>query len=266
MKRWEAIFKYIQETPVVQDVVVSGGDTIYLLPDQLKYIGQRLLSFGNIKRLRFASKGLCVCPDRLLDPDNEWTKNLIALSDLGRKMGKQVALHTHFNHSSEISWITELAAQRLMESGVTVRNQTVLLRQVNDDVATMSTLIRSLADINIQPYYVYQGDMVKGVEDLRTPLQTILDLEQDIRGTIAGFMMPQFVVDLPRGGGKRLAASFRSYDRASGVSTFEAPGTKPGRVFEYYDPITVEQGKEMHGGKSATGDSVHRTGCHACMA
>lgn len=83
--------------------------------------------------------------------------------------------------------------------------------------------------------------MVKGVEDLRTPLQTILDLESQIRGSIAGFMTPQFVVDLPGGGGKRLAASHESYDRRTGVSKFKAPAvTKRGKVnktYEYYDPM-----------------------------
>lgn len=153
-------------------------------------------------------------------------------------MGKQVALHTHFNHPNEITWITEAAARHLFKHGVIVRNQSVVLRGVNDDVATMSSLIRKLAELNIEPYYVYQADMVKGVEELRTPLSSILDLEKHIRGTIAGFMMPDFVVDLPGGGGKRLANSFESYDRHSGLSTWKAPGVAdPDKVFEYYDPI-----------------------------
>ena len=91
---------------------------------------------------------------------------------------------------------------------------------------------------NVPQYYVYQGDMVRGVEDLRTPLREILDLEHQIRGTIAGFMTPQFVVDLPGGGGKRLAASFQSYDEETGVSRFAAPGvTGTEQIFEYHDPL-----------------------------
>ena len=93
-------------------------------------------------------------------------------------------------------------------------------------------------------------DMVKMNEHLRTPLQTMLDLEAQIRGSIAGFMMPQFVVDLPGGGGKRLGCSYESYDRKTGVSRFVAPavttaaggrgGRKKTEVFEYYDPIGVD--------------------------
>ncbi len=87
--------------------------------------------------------------------------------------------------------------------------------------------------------------MVRGVEDLRTPLSTILDLECQLRGTIAGFLMPQFVVDLPGGGGKRLANSYTSYDRTTGLSTFVAPAVSSGagkgnqkqKVFEYHDPL-----------------------------
>lgn len=90
-------------------------------------------------------------------------------------------------------------------------------------------------------YYVYQCDMVQRVEHLRTPLQTILDLEAKIRGSIAGFMVPSFVVDLPGGGGKRLACSFQSYDRTTGISTYTAPAVtgrdKENRVYKYYDPI-----------------------------
>ena len=81
--------------------------------------------------------------------------------------------------------------------------------------------------------------MVNGVEDLRTPLSTILDLEKEIRGTIAGFMTPSFVVDLPGGGGKRLASSYEQYDRKAGISTYTAPGVAAGKIFEYYDPLPV---------------------------
>lgn len=83
--------------------------------------------------------------------------------------------------------------------------------------------------------------MVKGVDDLRTPLQTILDLETQIRGTIAGFMTPNFIVDLPGGGGKRLASSYQTYDRKTGRSEFIAPAVtgrgKENMTYEYWDPI-----------------------------
>lgn len=93
-------------------------------------------------------------------------------------------------------------------------------------------------------YYVYQCDLVKGNEDLRTPLSVILDLEQQLRGTIAGFMMPSFVVDLPGGGGKRLAAACESYDPKTGISKFKAPGLggeKGEKIYHYYDPAPSQK-------------------------
>lgn len=145
------MFAYIANTPAVTDVVVSGGDSFFLSPEQLKKIGEELLAIENIRRIRFASKGLSVCPSRFLDSQDEWSKTLIELSNRGRAVGKSIALHSHFNHPNEISWITRRAAQILFENAVTVRNQTVLLNGVNNDVVTMKSLIRTLADINIQP-------------------------------------------------------------------------------------------------------------------
>ncbi|KAH8799190.1 hypothetical protein DL96DRAFT_1539235 [Flagelloscypha sp. PMI_526] len=237
-RRWEKIFDYIEKTPSLRDIVVSGGDVYYLNSDQILLIGKRLLSIPHIRRIRFATKGLAVLPMRILT-DPAWTENIVRLSNLGRSLGKHVAIHTHFNHPREINWVTIAAAQKLFENGVTVRNQTVLLRGVNDDVETMRTLIHQLADINVIPYYVYQGDMVKGVEDLRTPLSTILNLEKEIRGSISGFMTPNFVVDLPGGGGKRLASSFDSYDPKTGVAIYSAPSVARGVVFEYNDPLPL---------------------------
>lgn len=145
------MLEYIENTEAVTDVVVSGGDSFYLSPEQLRLIGERLLNIDHIKRFRFASKGLAVSPSRIIDPSDTWTDELIRLSNMGRRMGKAVALHTHFNHPNEITWVTRKAAQRLFQNGVTVRNQTVLLKGVNDDVSTMKTLIRALSDNNVQP-------------------------------------------------------------------------------------------------------------------
>jgi lysine 2,3-aminomutase len=120
---------------------------------------------------------------------------------------------------------------------VIVRNQSVLLKRVNDSEEALSDLITTLANLNIQPYYVYQGDMVKGVEDLRTPLSTILSLDKALRGRISGFMMPSFVVDLPGGGGKRLVSTYETYQ--DGVATYRAPGlpgAKGMATYTYHDP------------------------------
>jgi len=153
LKRWNEMFDYIRRTPSVKDVVVSGGDCYSLLPDHLAFIGNTLLSIPNVQRVRIATKGLCGAPSRILDITDGWAEELIKLSAKARKMGKSVAMHTHFNHPNEFTWVSREAAQRLYENGVTVRNQCVLLKGVNDSVETMGKLIRELADNNIQPVW-----------------------------------------------------------------------------------------------------------------
>ena len=150
-RRWEEAFAYIESKKCLQDIVVSGGDSYYLQPEHIVMIGERLIAMDHIKRFRFASKGLAVCPSRILDKSDAWVDAMIAVSDKAKKAGKAMALHTHFNHPNEISWISRKACRKLFEAGVTVRNQTVLLRGINDDVGTMSRLIRDLADMAVFP-------------------------------------------------------------------------------------------------------------------
>lgn len=104
----------------------------------------------NIRRIRVASKGLSVAPCRI-KPGDPWTEALIAVAKKGRKMGKQVFLHTHINHAREITWATKAAMNHLFEHGVIVRNQSVLLKGVNDQPEDMMDLLNNLTDININP-------------------------------------------------------------------------------------------------------------------
>ncbi len=124
-----------------------------------------------------------------------------------------------------------------MERGITVRNQSVLQRGVNDSPETMALLVKRLGHVNVHPYYVYVHDLVKGVEDLRTSVDTALHIEKHVRGSTAGFNTPVFVVDAPGGGGKRDAHSYEFYDRDTGISVYTAPSVKPGQFFLYFDPL-----------------------------
>jgi lysine 2,3-aminomutase len=234
--RWGQVFEYIASRPELEDIVVSGGDAFQLRDDMIREIGERLLSLDNIQRIRFATKGPAVMPQKLLT-DEAWFRALVDTVELGRRRQKEVVLHTHFNHPNEITAITKRALGRLFEAGVTVRNQSVLLRGVNDTPETMGLLVKRLGYIHVHPYYVYVHDLVKGVEDLRTSLQTALDIEKNVRGSTAGFHTPTFVVDAPGGGGKRNAHSYEVYDRETGVSIYTAPSVKPGQLFYYFDPV-----------------------------
>jgi lysine 2,3-aminomutase len=234
--RWSKIFSYIASRPELEDIVISGGDAYQLRAEQITEIGEALLAIPHVKRMRFATKGPAVMPQKLLT-DGEWTDALTRVVEHGRKLHKEVVLHTHFNHPNEITGITEDAMNKLFERGITVRNQSVLQRGVNDTAETMKLLVKRLGHVHVHPYYVYVHDLVQGVEDLRTTVQTALDVERYVRGSTAGFNTPTFVVDAPGGGGKRDAHSYEHYDRRSGVSVYTAPSVKPGSYFLYFDPI-----------------------------
>jgi lysine 2,3-aminomutase len=235
-ERWDKVFAYIASRPELEDIVISGGDAFQLRAEQISQIGETLLAMPNIRRFRYATKGPAVMPQKVLT-DDAWLDALTRVVEQGRRLHKEVALHTHFNHPNEITTITKAAMDRLFERGITVRNQTVLVRGVNDSADTMTLLARRLGYVNVHPYYVYVHDLVKGVEDLRTTLQTGLDIERRLRGSTAGFNTPTFVVDAPGGGGKRDAHSFEHYDRETGIAVYTAPAVRPDKLFLYFDPI-----------------------------
>jgi lysine 2,3-aminomutase len=234
--RWEQAFAYLAARPEVEDVVISGGDTYNLRADWIRELGTRLLNIPNIRRIRFASKGLAVMPQKVLT-DDDWFNALVEVSDLGRSMNKEVAFHTHFNHANEITAYSQRAVARIHQAGIVVRNQSVLLRGVNDTRESMSLLVKRLSWINAHPYYVYVHDLVQGGEDMRTTAAVAMDLELHVRGITAGFNTPTFVVDAPGGGGKRPVHTFNAYDRETGISVWTAPSVKPGQVFYYFDPV-----------------------------
>lgn len=245
-KKWHKAFAYIASRPEIEDVVVSGGDTYMLTPARVKQIGELLLAIPHVRRIRFASKGPAVLPMKILT-DKDWSQALIDSVELGRKMGKDVVFHTHFNSPNEITDITREAMLYLFKHGVTVRNQSVLLRGVNDDPEDMIHLIRKLSYMNVQPYYVYQHDMVKGLEEMRTRVSDSLELERIVRGATAGFNTPLFVMDAPGGGGKRDLHSFDYYDELTGITVYRSPSVDDSKIYLYYDPIDLlpDEGKKL---------------------
>ncbi len=235
-ERWKRAFAYVASRPELEDIVVSGGDAYNLRAEQVELICTTLLGMDNIRRIRIATKGPAVMPQKILT-DHEWIDAVTRVVELGRKHHKEVALHTHFNHPNEITGITMNAMNKLMERGITVRNQSVMQRNVNDTPETMKLLVKRLGHVHVHPYYVYVHDLVQGTEDLRTTLATALEVEKHVRGSTAGFNTPTFVVDAPGGGGKRDAHSYEHYDKTTGVSVYQSPSVKAGARYVYFDPI-----------------------------
>ncbi len=235
--RWDRAFQYMQERVELEDVVISGGDAYRLKADQMREIGNRLLDIPHIRRFRFATKGPAIMPMKILT-DHDWVDALTEIVERGRKLGKEIALHTHFNHPNEVTGISQDAMQLLFERGITVRNQSVFQRGVNDLPGTMVELSKRLSHINVHPYYVYIHDLVRGTEDLRTTVARGVQVEKRLRGATAGFNTPTFVVDAPGGGGKRDIHSFEYYDQETGISVYTAPAVKAGKLFTYFDPLS----------------------------
>jgi lysine 2,3-aminomutase len=235
-KRYAEAFEYIKSQPQLEDIVVSGGDAYMLRPSRIKLIGETLLNIPHVRRIRFATKGPAIMPMRLLS-DNEWYEAVRDVHQLGLKLGKEVCVHTHFSQPNEITEISQRALMRLFQDGIKVRNQAVLQRGVNDTPDTMLLLTKRLSYINVQPYYVYMHDLVSGVEDLRTTLQTGIEIEKFVRGSTAGFNTPLIVVDAPGGGGKRNIHSYEHYNPETGISVYTAPSVKADRQFMYFDPL-----------------------------
>jgi lysine 2,3-aminomutase len=235
-KRWEKAFRYLRQATQVEDVVVSGGDVGLLSGAHLRLIGDALLEMPHIRRIRFATRAPAVLPQKLLS-DRDWSDALGDIAARGRKRGKHICVHTHFDHPDEITETTRQACDSLFQRGIAMRNQSVLLAGVNDDLETMITLIRRLAWINVEPYYVYLHDVVPGDDALRTSLAVAVELEKKLRGQTAGFMTPTFVCDALGGGGKRELHSYEHYDQQTGIAVYRSPVVDPDRPFFSFDPL-----------------------------
>tara|TARA_Y100000593_G_scaffold4019_1_gene8005 strand:- start:161913 stop:163274 length:1362 start_codon:yes stop_codon:yes gene_type:complete len=235
-ERWSIALQYLRERREVEDVVVSGGDMYRLKASQVRELGNALLDIPHIRRIRFATKGLAIQPMKIIT-DTDWTNAVTEIVERGRKLHKEVVIHTHFNTPNEVTGISQDAMNILFERGVTVRNQTVLQNGVNDTPELMTSLIKKLSYINVHPYYVYVHDLVRGTEDLRTTVDTAIELEKHVRGITAGFNIPLFIVDTMGGGGKRDVHSFEHYNRKTGISVFKAPSVKKDKLFTYVDPL-----------------------------
>ncbi len=256
-KNWYGAFAYIASRPEIEDIVISGGDAYMLVPERIRQIGETLLEIPHIQRIRFATKGPAVMPMKILT-ETAWTDALVDMVNLGREKGKEVALHTHFNSINEITDITRQAMLHLFQRGVKVRNQSVLIRGVNDTAEKMIQLVRQLSYMNVQPYYVYQHDMVQGTEDLRTSVAETLEIERAVRGVTAGFNTPTFVTDAPGGGGKRGVHSYDYYDRTTGISVYRSPSVDDQKLYLYFDPIHTlpVEGQKMWEDESLHDDLV----------
>ena len=183
--------KYIRETPVVRDVLLSGGDPLLLADDYLDWILAELKEIPHVEVVRIGTRTPVVLPYRI-------TENLLNIF----KKYDNIWINTHFNHPKEITKAAIRALKDIAHAGIPLGNQSVLLRGVNDCPRIMKKLVHKLVANKVRPYYLYQCDLSEGLEHFRTNVGKGIEILESLRGHTSGFAIPTYVIDAPGGGGK----------------------------------------------------------------
>ncbi len=189
--RLAQVTQYLTEHPEVKDVVVSGGDPFTMATSAIERILQALRAVPSVEIIRIGSRTPVTMPMRI-------TGDLVNML----KKYQPLFVNTHFNHPVELTPEATQACARLIDNGIPVANQSVLLRGINDDPLLMEELCRNLIKRRVRPYYMFQCDLVRGVEHFRTPLTRGIEIMEYLRGRLSGLAIPTYVVDAPHGGGK----------------------------------------------------------------
>ena len=187
----DACIEYIRKTPVVRDVLLSGGDCLCVEDEILEYIISELRKIDHVEIVRLGSRTPVVMPMRITDK----------LCDMLKKY-HPIWLNTHFNHSKEMTPEAAEACRKLADAGIPLGNQSVLLRGVNDCPHIMRDLVHQLVKNRVRPYYIYQCDLSLGIGHFRTTVSKGIEIIEGLRGHTSGYAVPTFVVDAPGGGGK----------------------------------------------------------------
>ncbi len=188
---FEMQIEYLQRTPQIRDVLLSGGDPLVLAPKILEEILTRLREIPHLEIVRIGSRVPVFLPMRITE---ELTEMLQKFHPLW--------LNIHVNHSNEITAELAEACDRLTRAGIPLGNQSVLLAGVNDNVHIQRQLVHDLVRIRVRPYYLYQCDLVEGAGHFRTPVAKGIEIIEGLRGHTSGYAVPVFIVDAPGGGGK----------------------------------------------------------------
>lgn len=183
--------QYVRKTPAVRDVLLSGGDP-FMLPDrEIEFLLRKLRAIAHVEILRIGTRVPCTLPQRITP----------RLCSMLRKY-HPIYVNVHFNHPREITGESGRACGLLADVGIPLGNQSVLLRGVNDDPSTVKALVHRLLKIRVRPYYLYQLDLVRGTQHFRTRVEAGIRIVESLIGHTSGLAVPQFIVDVPNGGGK----------------------------------------------------------------
>ena len=185
--QWEETLAYLRHDPSIQEAILSGGDPLASSDKRLAWLVERLGEIAHLRRLRIHTRLPVVIPDRVDDALLAWLK----------ATRLQTVMVLHINHPNELDAAVVDACTRLRGAGVTLLNQSVLLRGVNDDVETLAELSERLFSAGVLPYYLHVLDPVAGAAHFDVPDSEALALVDELRTRLAGFLMPRLVREVP---------------------------------------------------------------------
>ena len=209
---------YISKHPEIKEVLLTGGDMFTLSDERIDFMLSEFRKHCPGVILRLCTRAVAVYPERFTD-------NLMSIIRKHLREGAPFYLMTQFNHPAELTDDAVNAVAAFVDMGIPAMNQSVLLKGVNDDAGTLTELSEKLLLSRIKPYYLFQGDPVRGTAHLRTSVSDGLEIEKELRKRLSGLGMPQYTIDLPKGGGKVILT--HSYlicsDESTGKYIFETP-------------------------------------------
>ncbi|MXN45049.1 lysine-2,3-aminomutase-like protein [Shinella kummerowiae] len=196
-KALDAAIAYIAERPEIWEVILTGGDPLVLSPRRLQAIMERLAAIPHVKIVRFHTRVPVVDPARID----------AALVAALKASGKTTYVALHANHPREFTPEARAAIARIVESGLVMISQTVLLKGINDDADVLADLMRTFVENRIKPYYLHHPDLAPGTSHFRLTLAEGRTLVESLRGRVSGLCQPTYILDIPGGHGKVRADS-----------------------------------------------------------
>ncbi len=187
---------YIRSDPAIWEVILTGGDPLMLSAERVAGLTRALDEIDHVKTIRWHTRMPVAAPARV---------DAACVAAL-RETSKAVSLVVHANHARELTVDARGAISRLVDNGVVVLSQSVLLRGVNDTFAALSDLMRAFVEARVRPYYLHQMDFAPGTSHFRVPLEEGRALVQRLRDELSGVCQPSFVIDIPGGVSKALAS------------------------------------------------------------
>jgi len=223
---WEQAIGYIEATPTVRDVLISGGDPLTLSDKELEWLLLQLHQIPHVEFIRIGTKVPVVLPQRITPSVARMLRQYHPLW-----------MSIHVTHPEELTPEVTQAFGRLADAGIPLGSQTVLLADINDSVETIRRLMHGLLKARVRPYYLYQCDPISGSRHFRTSVEKGLQILASLRGHTTGYAVPTYVIDAPGGGGKiPLSPNYVAGRQEDALLLMNYEG----EVFRYPDPSPEE--------------------------